>query len=124
MLLRRLLLVTLGLVGLLAAVWIESATYWVRGSLWGEAFYQGLPTSYWRNELDQWERDPWDTLAWSRKDYSWFCLFFDAPPLVPPLLGGGDPDARAVLYELGRDDRAHIRGLAIIGLARLNRHLR
>jgi hypothetical protein len=38
----------------LAAVYFEP-TYCVRGKLWGEAFFEGRPTSYWRAELEHWE---------------------------------------------------------------------
>src|SRR6266571_4462620 len=37
----------------LVVVYFEP-TYCVRGKLWGEAFFEGRPTSYWRAELAQW----------------------------------------------------------------------
>jgi len=40
------------LVTVLAWAWLEP-THCVRGWLYGEAFYQGRPTSYWRAELQQ-----------------------------------------------------------------------
>src|SRR6266404_4631462 len=38
----------------LGAVYFEP-TYGVRGWLWGEAFFEGKPTSWWRKELEGWE---------------------------------------------------------------------
>src|SRR5262245_44514842 len=38
----------------LAVVYFEP-TYGVRGALHGEAFYDGRPTSYWRDELERWD---------------------------------------------------------------------
>src|SRR6185369_4644804 len=29
----------------------------VRGTLWGEAFFAGRPTSYWRTRIDRWQSD-------------------------------------------------------------------
>lgn len=38
----------------LAALYFEPGCR-VRGVLWGEAFFAGKPTSYWRQELERWE---------------------------------------------------------------------
>src|SRR5262245_57775854 len=53
---RRLWHVVAGLEALmvLAAVYFEPS-FQVRGTLWGEAFYDGKPTSWWRQELEYWE---------------------------------------------------------------------
>jgi len=49
------------LIGVAFAVYFEP-TRCVRGWLWGEAFFDGRPTSYWRNviEADIRGPDPWD----------------------------------------------------------------
>jgi hypothetical protein len=49
---------------MLLAVYFEP-TYRLRGKLWGEAFYDGKPTSWWRQELERWEVKNEVTLNWS-----------------------------------------------------------
>jgi hypothetical protein len=49
----RLLIVGIEALVVLAAVYFEP-TYCVRGTLWGEPFYNGRPTSFWRERIDAW----------------------------------------------------------------------
>jgi hypothetical protein len=51
--LRR-ILIAAALVGLTFGVLYECATHVGRGWLFGEAFYEGRPTSYWRSRIDRW----------------------------------------------------------------------
>src|SRR5262245_13052199 len=53
---RWLRLLVCGFEGLivLGVVYFEP-TCCVRGTLWGEAFFEGRPTTYWRSELEHWE---------------------------------------------------------------------
>src|SRR5262245_25473517 len=50
----RLAIAALEAVLLLVDVYCEP-THAVRGILWGEAFFEGKPTSYWRADLERWE---------------------------------------------------------------------
>jgi hypothetical protein len=47
-----LLLATLEAALVLGVIYFEP-TYCVRGRLWGEAFFEGKPTSFWREELER-----------------------------------------------------------------------
>ena len=49
---RRTWILLLALTGVLLAVYFEP-THCVRGWLWGEAFFDGRPTSYWRSVIVQ-----------------------------------------------------------------------
>jgi hypothetical protein len=51
--LRRILIAAV-LVGLTLGILYECATHVGRGWLFGEAFYEGRPTSYWRSQIDRW----------------------------------------------------------------------
>jgi hypothetical protein len=46
----------IALIGIGLAAYFEP-TRCVRGWLWGEAFFDGRPTSYWRGRVDRWLRD-------------------------------------------------------------------
>jgi hypothetical protein len=48
------LIAALEALGVLLAIYFEP-TYRLRGKLWGEAFFDGKPTSWWRQELERWE---------------------------------------------------------------------
>jgi hypothetical protein len=48
-------LIAIGLIGLTLAGLYEYATHVGRGRLRGEAFYDGRPTSWWRERIDQWK---------------------------------------------------------------------
>ena len=85
---RRLLRWSLILIILAAfAVWLEPSRV-VRGWLRGEAFYQGRPTSYWREKCDEWMSrfDDLDSLT----TFTWL-LPFDVP-IEPGLRKFGMPD--------------------------------
>ncbi len=49
----QILLAILEAAFILVAVYFEPS-YCVRGKLWGEAFFDGRPTSYWRVRCDEW----------------------------------------------------------------------
>ena len=51
--LRSMLWILEGLI-VLGVVYFEP-TYCVRGTVWGEAFFDGKPTSYWRGERVRWD---------------------------------------------------------------------
>lgn len=51
---RLILLACIEALIVLVVIYFEP-TYGVRGKLWGEAFYDGRPTSYWRCELGRWQ---------------------------------------------------------------------
>ncbi len=46
-------ILSIALLGVALAVYFEP-THCVRGWLWGEAFFDGRPTSYWRDRSDEW----------------------------------------------------------------------
>ena len=50
---KRILIGLIEAAVLLSAIYIEP-THVVRGTLWGEAFFEGKPTSWWRAELERW----------------------------------------------------------------------
>jgi hypothetical protein len=50
---RRICLLLAALMGIALAVYFEPS-HCVRGWLWGEAFFDGRPTSYWRARCDEW----------------------------------------------------------------------
>jgi hypothetical protein len=47
-------LLAIALVASLAGILYETSAHVVRGWLSGEAFYDGRPTSYWREQIDGW----------------------------------------------------------------------
>lgn len=49
----RLLIAGIEAAIVLAAIYFEP-TYCVRGKMWGEAFFEDRPTSYWRDRIDRW----------------------------------------------------------------------
>ena len=113
------------------AVWLEP-TRVVWGWLRGEAFYQGRPTSFWRTELNRWERQLWgggpDRLpaerwvrhktgreAWLDKKLG----IVNQQDREAPTWWRGDPAAEAVLRELANDELEPVRNNARTGLAAL-----
>ena len=119
---------------LLIAIYFEP-TYGVRGQLWGEAFFEGRPTSWWRRELERWEVREFHTLYENRVEVAnWFAYkatWFDTTKerLLPalerkmlmwgrtgPKLLDGDANAIPVLRELLDDPEPEIRRFARIGL--------
>jgi hypothetical protein len=59
----RLLITGVEAVIVLAVIYFEPS-YCVRGILWREAFFDGKPTSYWRDELNQWEVSSEPGFSW------------------------------------------------------------
>ena len=127
---RRLLRWSL-LLALLAAfaVWLEP-TRVIWGWLRGEAFYQGRPTSWWRTELNRWERQLWGggpnmlpAERWVRHKTgfeAWLDRIRRAPDQqddAAPQWLRGDPAAEAVLRELMHDELEPVRNNARSGLA-------
>jgi hypothetical protein len=51
----RRIAISLALTALTLGILYECATHVGRGWLFGEEFYEGRPTSWWRHELAQWE---------------------------------------------------------------------
>src|SRR5688572_28154738 len=127
---RRLKLVCLLLAILTAlAVWLEP-TRVVWGWLRGEAFYQGRPTTWWRTELNRWERQLWGgepnrlpAERWVRHKTG-FEVWIDrrmgvAAPheeAAPDWLRG-DVAAEMILRELANDPLERVKNNARAGLA-------
>jgi len=123
------------------AVWLEP-TRVVWGWLRGEAFYQGRPTSWWRQELSQWKmHEVWmrNSLEWCasqrrlemgfersdtrfEKVADWISVQIlrgePAPLRRIPAILDFDSAAEAVLTELCEDSSQEIRDLANFGLER------
>jgi HEAT repeats len=132
------LCVSLALLLAIVGVSLHPAVYWpTYGWLRGEAFYKGMPTSYWEEEaaaytpifFDQWQPKHDDgTAAWkSRKvdRYRWILAHMppQGTPLEPapcpaivndrPPLADGDPDAIPVLLQLLQSRVETVRWLAV-----------
>jgi hypothetical protein len=125
-------------VSFLVAVWFEP-TCIVRGSLRGEAFFDGKPTSWWRRELTRWETweikvhvdplppQPWIFISrlpprfarhstWSEKvQERWLGRRIEVDRFGGPSLLH-DEEAGPVLRELQDDPSPEIRKLAQVGL--------
>jgi hypothetical protein len=114
------------------AIYFEP-THCVRGWLWGDAFFQGRPTSWWRAELDWWEISVQPQKEGNRKyfvsyhrNYSWFDGLRErwSPPqgFIRPqeepvlLLLNGGSEAMPVLQALLCDRSQKIRQFARRGL--------
>ena len=106
------------------AVWLEP-TRVVWGWLRGEAFYQGRPTSYWRNEIAQWSI----VLASSKSRVHYVTQrrtvntlldgWIHIPEREFPGLLNGDHEGAAVLAELASDSSEVVRDWVKVGLERL-----
>jgi hypothetical protein len=119
---------TLGIAVL--ALWLEP-TRVVWGWLRGEAFYQGRPTSYWRQELALWQPH---CIGGDSTGHTWSKIYdyYREKTFIEKLLSNfvtvaehnwpslleGDPLALSLLKELSLDSDAEIRKLAGEGLAR------
>lgn len=88
---------------ILAAAFSPSAFYLVRGWWQGEHFFHGMPTSYWRNAIRQWNRGP-DEVRWWNRALNW--LGVDGKPTV--LNDGEDPAAIPILLCLVKDEEEAI----------------
>jgi hypothetical protein len=120
---------------LLVAIYFEP-THCVRGWLWGESFFEGRPTSWWRCELHQYETQiqegalliepaqPFQFRVYSRKlSYTqqireWWTGLRIGPDVATPALLTGNPQAIPVLEELLADSSPKIRLFAQIGLGK------
>ena len=125
---------------ILAGVYFEPS-FQVRGTLWNEAFYDGKPTSWWRQELARWDVENggvwYPTPSRHGKGYrlyvytresTWFekqCeRWKPATPvtvdsglwLLGPKLLHGEADAEPVLSALLEDRSPKVRRIARIGL--------
>jgi hypothetical protein len=134
---RRIWLLSLAaLCAVALAVYFEPS-HCVRGWLWGEAFFDGRPTSYWRAELqcyDTWIAQAWPLIdppppallvrVYSREPgrlvllrESWTGNKGTRHVSAPPLLND-DPLAIPVLQELLADPSPKIRLFAQVGLGK------
>ena len=106
----------------LTAVYFEP-THCVRGWLWGEAFFEGRPTSYWADEIERWDytcticeeeqyvrRSPWPRFVQG---------YLPEPDARWPRLFDGDADGLPVLQELRTHPSVKVRDWARIGIARI-----
>ena len=128
----------LEIVVVVTAIYYEP-TWCVRGKLWGEAFYNSKPTSWWRQELGHWEiqktnahygwRGRLDTNSYSR-NATWFELVHercaprsawdkleaDLTEMAGPRILDGEVAAEPVLRGLLNDPSPNVRRFARIGL--------
>jgi hypothetical protein len=136
--LRRILIAVI-VIGLTLAGLYEYATHVGRGWLRGEAFFDGRPTSWWRQELEQWEIRGWHTVHLDRnhngRNRKWIIPICSRQPTwlqqiqerwlsrqpqqdgaKLPIFLTGDDDALPVLRELLDDSSPTVRRFAQIGL--------
>lgn len=121
----------------LVAVYCEP-TCCVRGTLDGEAFFDGRPTSWWRAELTQWQsshygecvvfvtahRRPTRWEEWSERWLPKRETDLDESirnSILGPTLVRGDPAALPVLQQLADDPSQAVRDWAQIGLEAVSR---
>jgi hypothetical protein len=116
-------LIAIALIGLTLGILYECTTHVGRGWLRKEAFYDGRPTSWWRERIDQWkdrffsEDDAfrslggWGVMFRPRSSGLWDRIrdgFRSEADLWrdndPPKVLTGSSDAEPVLRELERDD--------------------
>jgi hypothetical protein len=115
------------LLGALVAVYFEP-TRCVRGWLWGEAFFDGRPTSLWADEIEQWDPTisfgnlggPHEMYARRPRYPDWLRRFLTEPEPQWPRLLDGDPDGLLVLEELRQHPSENVRDWAEIGIERIN----
>lgn len=127
---RRLLLVLASLLILSGLFLVPSVRWPVYGWLRGEAFYQGMPTSWWAGEVQESFHEltaaNWPTI-WSadiRPSFSdrvrqWLLGYGRGDTWDTYSLLEGDSAALAILLELLRDESAKARRVAISGLCSL-----
>jgi hypothetical protein len=129
---RRIWFALLVVVILTVAGLYESITHVGRGWLRGEAFYQGRPTSYWAEEIQQWEFQPGSVREQIRTDY--FYESYERRPGLPywaykfiprsqpqwPRLFDGDPNGADVLRELLQHSNDDVRDWARRALERID----
>jgi hypothetical protein len=116
-------------------VWLEPTRVpW--GLMSGEAFYDGRPTSYWRQELqrwrfvfeENWRRQPAECWWRERSQFDmWLDRFREDKGvqfLDRPRILAGDPHAEQVLNELQNDRSERVRENAALGMKAIRQHLR
>ena len=103
-------------------------SYQVRGVLWGEAFFNGRPTSYWRSRFLQWDfliADNGAVFLGERKHSLFEKLRMQLQPqgrideihLFPSVYFFGNEDEVDVLKELATDSNPRIRQFALEALS-------
>ena len=115
-------------VGVALAVYFEP-TRCVRGWLWGEAFFDARPTSFWAAEIEQWEYT--FTVTTSKERYErydrrsswprWVEGIMPAREAEWPHILDGDANGLLVLHDLGDHPSHEVRDWARIGLERIHR---
>jgi hypothetical protein len=100
--------------GILAAAFATPAFYFVRGWWRGEHFFHGMPTSYWRNAIRQWNRGPDEVRWWNRALER---LGVDLKPTV--LNDSQDPAAIPILLCLAQDEEEAVQIAVGYALERL-----
>jgi hypothetical protein len=121
-------LLLVALVGVALAVYFEPS-HCVRGWLWGEAFFDGRPTSFWADEIQQWECVYQDSgnfklnMDYKRRRVRWPKVverFLREPTTLWPRLLDGDAEGMPVLDELRQHSSAEVRDWARIGIERID----
>jgi hypothetical protein len=124
--------VALGFLLLVGALLIPSLRWKAIGWARGEAFYECLPTSYWRDECERWDGHfdggtmgsvkmlpsaPFP-VVWVRRPPTWWERLFGsrATSEDEPLLHRGDRQAIPVLVALLKDENDKVRHFAATGL--------
>jgi hypothetical protein len=110
------------LIGVALAVYFEPS-HCVRGWLWGEAFFEGRPTSYWRGVLDHDLQDDPDIILGNKPPPppTWFQGWVNtvvAPKRDWSLELLQDSEARGVLHGLADDQDPDVSGFAKDALQR------
>jgi hypothetical protein len=120
---RRTWLLFVALIGVALAVYFEPS-HCVRGWLWGEAFFDGRPTSFWAAEIQQWEctgrcgEAGWTDTYSRRRYWPWWADRFLPKPTWPKLFDG-DPEGLAVLRKLLEHPSSEVQDWARIGIERI-----
>jgi hypothetical protein len=99
---RRILLMLVLLLLVSGLLWVPRVRWPLYGWLRGEAFYRGMPTSWWRNECQCWKYRPihFDG-EWVRdRSQGWLSFIDNYLPAPEMPLFSGDPAALPVLLEL------------------------
>lgn len=121
----------LGLVSMIAiGTLFTPAVHWrMIGWSRGEAFYQGRPTSWWRDEIKQYDVVHFSTgdIYWMREPSwwkTWWLTHISSDSIefasrADPALLGGLPETIPVLIELLEDEDDDVRYLAIHAFARI-----
>jgi hypothetical protein len=103
------------LLAMVAVFMLPVPRYALMGWLKGESFFDGKPTSYWRDAIVT-SRQPPSRLT----NYFWRWSGGSREDAWQPLLHG-NPASLPVLHELLRDEDSHVRGWSGNGLANIQR---